>query len=287
MKPVIFTLTSARSGTVFLRELFRRHLPDWDTRHETFFDRGNPTMLGPAVYDAYAGRLDRLRALLARKRAYIQRLPGRGYLESSHAFLKSAYRVALEIFPDLRLIHLVRDPLLTSKSEARREAWRRRLRAPLHYYRGDDGQRHFYWALTRNEEIFRRAARPGFSLFQLYLLQWIEIENRALAFLEQPSLHERCFTLRVPGELNDPARLRTMFEFFGTSPRLPLRLAGRKNRSFGARTVITPEDERATAEVFQSVPGEYLEIFRREPYRSQPWSARLRPPARLAVTAGP
>src|SRR5512146_1283505 len=95
VKPVIFTLASARSGTLYLRSLFRRNTRDCDCRHETFFDWGNPTMLGPSIYDAYAGRLDQLRARLAQKREYIERLPGRVYLESSHAFLKSAYLVAL------------------------------------------------------------------------------------------------------------------------------------------------------------------------------------------------
>src|SRR3974390_419138 len=89
MKQVIFTLSSARSGTLFLRNIFRNNIRDSTCRHETFFDWGNPTLLGPAIYDAYAGRLDRLRRLLARKRDYVNRQNGRIYLESSHAFLKS------------------------------------------------------------------------------------------------------------------------------------------------------------------------------------------------------
>src|SRR3954449_13191935 len=101
MKQVIFTLTSARSGTLFLRNLFKNNVRDCNTRHEPFFDLGNPTMLGPAIYDAHAARLDNLRARLAQKRDYVDRLPGNAYLESSHAFLKSAYLVALEFFPRL------------------------------------------------------------------------------------------------------------------------------------------------------------------------------------------
>ncbi|HSU57121.1 MAG TPA: hypothetical protein VLT36_23975, partial [Candidatus Dormibacteraeota bacterium] len=190
MKQVIFTLCSARSGTLFLRDLFRKNIPDCDSRHETFFDRGNPTMLGPAIYDACAGRVDNIRALLEKKRDYIEKLPGRVYLESSHAFLKSAYLAALEFFPEMRLIHLIRDPLKVSKSEAYREEWRRRVHAPFHYYRGDDGRRHFYWSLTMNEPIFRHLDVESLSLFQRYLVQWIEVENRAMEFLERHALQE-------------------------------------------------------------------------------------------------
>src|SRR5580658_10305751 len=111
MKKVIFTLTEARSGTLYLRNLFRLNARDCISRHETFFDFGNPTMFGPAIYDAYAGRIGKVRARLEKKRDYIQRCRGSIYLESSHAFLKSAYVAALDVFPGLELVHLVRDPI--------------------------------------------------------------------------------------------------------------------------------------------------------------------------------
>src|SRR5581483_9177855 len=71
MELVIFTLASARSGTLYLRNLFQNNLKDCVCRHEPFFDWGNPTLFGPAIYDAYAGRWDRIRERLANKRAYI------------------------------------------------------------------------------------------------------------------------------------------------------------------------------------------------------------------------
>jgi hypothetical protein len=295
MKQVLFTLASARSGTLFLRDLFRRNVPQCDARHETFFDWGNPTMLGPAIYDAYAGHVDKLRARLLKKRDYINRLPGSAYLESSHAFLKSAYRVALEVFPELQLIHLVRDPLKVSKSEAYREMWRRRVHAPFHYYRGEDGRRHFFWSLTGNEPIFGHFDLSRLSLFQRHLIQWIEIENRAMAFLKTPGLQARCFTLQVPGELNDPAAVRAMFEFFGLKPvQDNVVIGGRKNKSLGRRkTVITAQDEQESEAVLERLPAEYLEIFHHEPYASQGWSSRLRrgtevgfKAAQAAVSAG-
>ncbi len=276
MKQVIFTLTSARSGTVYLRGLFQRNIPGCDCRHEPFFDWGNPTMLGPAIYDAYAGRIEKLRARMARKLEYVNRLSGRAYLESSHAFLKSAYLVALEFFPDLELIHLIRDPLKVSKSEAYREAWRQRVRAPFHYYRGDDGRRHFCWALTANEPIFRHFELSRLSLFQRYLVQWIEIENRAMAFLQANQLQSRCFTVRAPRDLNDPAVVASMFDFFGLKPAGDrVIMGGRRNKSLGRTTVITPRDEQEAAAVLERLPAQYLEIFRREPDSSEPWSWSL------------
>jgi hypothetical protein len=284
MKRTIFTLASARSGTLFLRDLFRLNAVDCVSRHEPFFDWGNPTMFGPAVYDAYAGRVERLRARLIKKRNYIERLPGAIYLESSHAFLKSAYLAAWEVFPDLRLVHLIRDPLKVAKSEAYRHQWRQRLRVPFHFYRGDDGRRHFYWALTGNEEIFGHFARTPLTLFQWYLVQWIEIENRALDFLDRRQLHDRCFTLQSPADLNVPEKVRAMFDFLGLATRQPGVLMGRpRNKSLGPKTAVSPEDERQSEAVLAQLPARYLEIFQREPYSRYHWSRRFQ--QRLSLEA--
>ncbi len=310
MKPTIFTLTSARSGTVYLRHLFQNNIPDCACRHEPFFDWGNPTLFGPAIYDAFAGRVERIRARLAKKRRYIERLSSSRYLESSHAFLKSAYLAALEFFPEMRLIHLVRDPLKVAKSEAFRQRWRERVHAPFHFYRGDDGRRHFCWALTGNEAIFRpftgelaepmasapaRGAAPSasfhhskprsaplkspqpLSLFQWYFIQWIEIENRAIQFLDQHQLHDRCFLLHTPGDLNNPAKVKAMFDFLGLKPRSPhIVLRGRKNKSIGVTTIITEQDQKECQAVLEQMPPGFLEIFRHPPYLDFPWSNRLR-----------
>ena len=278
MQTTIFTLTSARSGTLHLRHLFQNNLNDCACRHEPFFDWGNPTLFGPAIYDAFAGRWDRLRTRLAKKRDYIQRLKGGVYLESSHAFLKSAYVVAMEFFPEMRLIHLIRDPLKVAKSEAWRERWRRRVHAPFHFYTGDDNRRHFAWSLTMNEEIFQNFDLGRLSLFQRYLIQWIEIENRAMRFLEQHQLRDRCFTLHTPGDLNEAVKVRAMFDFFNLPTAHPgIILGGRKNRSIGRpKTWITDEDERECQNVLERMPLRHLEIFGQEPYVREEWSTRFR-----------
>lgn len=277
MKRIFFTLASARSGTLFLRGVFQNNVRDCDCRHEPFFDWGNPTLFGPAVYDTYAGRRERIKERLLKKKRYIDNLPGSIYLESSHAFLKSIYVAALDVFPNLELIHVIRDPLRVARSEAYREDWRRRVHAPFHFYKGEDGKRHFCWALTGNEEVFQQFENRRLTLFQWYTIQWIEIENRAMTFLQQHNLQDRCFVLHSPRDLNDANKIRAMLEFFG----LPLKnerilLSGRRNQSIGYKVTDSSEEEDQFNEVISQMPDRYLEIFRREPYSNFGWANRLR-----------
>lgn len=278
MKKVIFTLTAARSGTLYLRNLFRLNARDCICRHETFFDFGNPTMFGRAIYDAYSGRVDNIRRWLEKKRRYIERRSGAVYVESSHAFLKSAYVAALEVFPDLQLIHLIRDPIKVAASEAYREAWRRRVHAPFHFYKGDDRKRHFAWALTGNEDIFCYLAGENLSLFQWYLLQWIEIENRAINFVAEHRLQDRCFTLHCPRDLNSAEKISEMFDFLGIERKQPqIRFGGRKNKSIGYSAAAAARHEEELQFVLQHLPERYLAIFQRKPYMQCDWSALFRP----------
>jgi hypothetical protein len=275
MKKIIFTLAEARSGTLYLRNLFRLNALNCACRHETFFDFGNPTMFGPAIYDAYEGHVGKVRMRLKRKRNYIEKLPENIYFESSHSFLKSSWVAALDYFPDLQLVHVVRDPIKVAASEAYRESWRRRLHAPFHFYKGADGKRHFAWALTGNEEIFQHFAGHELSLFQWYLLQWIEIENRAMNFLHQNGLHDRCFTLESPRDLNDAGKICEMFDFLGVKIKQPqISFGGRKNKSLGYfASAISHEDEAQF--VLGYLPERYLKFFEDKPYRDFAWSARL------------
>jgi hypothetical protein len=281
MKKIIFTLAEARSGTLYLRNLFRLNARDCDCRHETFFDFGNPTMFGPAIYDAYAGRFRKIHARLEKKRRYIQKLPGSIYCESSHAFLKSAYTAALDFFPNLQLVHLVRNPLKVAASEAYREFWRRKLHAPFHFYKGDDGKRHFAWALTGNEEIFQNFGAKELTLFQWYLLQWIEIENRAMNFLNENNLRDRCFTLDSPHDLNDAIKIREMFDFLNIETKQPqIIFGGRKNKSIGYFAPAVTQHESEFQSVLERLPERYLKIFDDLPYSRFNWSGlfKTRPP---------
>jgi len=285
-KMILFTLTSARSGTLYLRELFRHNVRGCVSRHEPFFDWGNPTLFGRVIFEVHAGRRDRIRKLLAKKQAYIERTNGSVYLESSHAFLKSAYVAAMEYFPEMRLIHLIRDPMKVAKSEEWRIGWRQRLHAPFHFYVGDDGKKHFAWGLTGTEQIFRSLGEMQLSLFQWCLVQWIEIENRAMRFLDENGSQERCFTLHCPRDLNDPDKLKVMFAFFGVETfESEVRLGGRRNKSLGTMTVITEKDEAECDAVIEKLPASYLRIFEREPYAGELWSERLKPVSVPATNA--
>lgn len=260
----IFTLASGRSGTHFLYELFRRNAADCHARHEPY--GWNPSMFGRPIYDLAVGDIAAIRRLAERKARIIRGCGKPAYVETSHAFLKSWSDVAAELFPDLKLVHLVRDPLKVAKSEANRHAWLDWFRFPLRNYRGGDRRLYPRWALTTLEPIYQHFTAQTLSLFQRYVVQWIEIENRAMRFLDKHRKHDACFTLQSPHELNDPARVRAMFDFLGVKlRRQTLDLGGRQNRN-PRPTVISERERDEFAAVVARLPPEYIEIFRREPY---------------------
>jgi hypothetical protein len=277
----IFTLASGRSSTRFLHDLIARNARDCVSKHEPYVS--SPSMFGPAVYAYARGDTSTLRKLVARKRRCIERYAPQAYVETSHAFLKSWFALAPEYFPDLRTVHLVRNPLQVAKSFVNREAFLRRYRFPLTHYRAD-GQRYFYWSLTGLEPIFGHFAGQRLSRFQWYLLEWIEIENRAARFAMQsahPPVH-----LRVPEDINDPAQLRALFDRLGLRMRAPdLDLSGFKNATPGAPTVVDARDREEAAAVLQQLPETYLEVFRSAPYSSCSWSTLLTTPSELARSA--
>nr|AXL06671.1 hypothetical protein AYK20_03255 [uncultured bacterium] len=293
----IFTLASGRSGTHFLYELFRRNAADCCCRHEPY--GWNPSMFGRPIYDRALGDTPAIRRL-AERRARIIRNCGRPtYVETSHAFLKSWSDLAPELFPNIKLVHLVRDPLKVAKSEANRHEWLDWFHFPLRNYRGGNGQRYPRWALTTLELIYRdvgcmseakyttrdhmtpdgalRCAHAPYeatgrplTLFQRYVIQWIEIENRAMQFLDRFGKQADCITLQSPHELNDPGRVQELFDFVGVRlKQKTIDLGGRQNRN-PRPTVITDRERDEFAQVVNQLPATYLEIFRREPYAGMP-----------------
>jgi hypothetical protein len=273
----IFTLASGRSGTHFLYELFRRNAADCCCRHEPY--GWNPSMFGRPIYDRAVGETASIRRLVERKAGIIGRCGQAAYVETSHAFLKSWCDLALEFFPNLKLVHLVRDPLKVAKSEANRHEWLDWFHFPLRNYRGGDGRKYARWALTTLEPIYQHVADSPLTLFQRYAIQWIEIENRARQFLDKFDKHAECITFESPRELNDTARVREMFDFLGVKMRgLTIDLGGRQNRN-PRPTVITDRERSEFAQVVSGLPASHLEIFRREPYTSMPWMECLRHPS--------
>jgi hypothetical protein len=251
-------------------------------RHEPY--GWNPSMFGRPIYDRAVGEVDSIRRLARRKLARIRACGAAAYVETSHAFLKSWSDVAPELFPDLKLVHLVRDPLKVAKSEANRHDLIDWLRLPWCYYRGGDGRPYFRWSLTGLEPIFGQFDGARLSRFQWYAIQWIEIENRAMQFLDRFGKHADCFTLHSPHDLNEPERMRELLEFLGLALRRDaISIRGRKNRN-PRPTVVSDADREQFAAVVRELPPSYLDIFRREPYAKLPWAALLQPAALPAHT---
>jgi hypothetical protein len=273
----VFCLASGRSGTHFLYEILQRNTRGVVCRHEPYL--WNPSMFGRPIYDHAVGDEAAVRKLAERKRRIIEGYSGAAaYVETSHAFLKSWADFAVEFFPRMKLIHLVRDPLAVAKSEAVREEMIHRWRMPLRNYRGGDGQKYFRWALTGLEPIFAHAQEKKLSRFQWYVVQWIEIENRAIQFLHEYNKQSDCFTLHSPVELNDAAKVQSLLEFLEFPRRgKEVRLQGSKNRTPGVKTEITDRDQAEFVEVTSWLPVSYLEIFLKPPYSRWEWATGLFP----------
>jgi hypothetical protein len=267
----LFCLASGRSGTHFLYEILRRNTRGVVCRHEPYF--WNPSMFGRPIYDHAVGDEAAVRKVAERKRRSIERYSrGSGYAETSHAFLKSWGDLAVKFFPRMKLVHLVRHPVLVAKSEAIRENLIHRWRLPLRNYRGGDGQAYFRWALTGLESAFAQVKGKSLSRFQWYVVQWIEIENRAMQFLRKHGKERDCFTLHSPAEMNDPARVRSLLEFLDFPRRAKeIQIKGGKNRTPGITTEITQRDRDEFAEVIGLLPASYLEIFQQPPYSQWEW----------------
>jgi hypothetical protein len=283
MVDVYFTLSTGRCGTKFLSRLCSDNLKDTVCRHEPYFDRGNPSMFGRSIYDFATGRTDRLQKVFNTKRDWIERCGAQAYIETSHAFLKSFYRPALEVWPDLRFIHVVRNPLSTARSEANRQLVAERWHVPFRNYRDDDGNSRFAWSLSGLEEIFHAFDLSKLSLFQRYVVEWVEIQNRAMWVLDAAGAHDRCFVLHAPEDLNEPERIRALFDHFGMKTRKAgvifpnsFRREMSRNRNLHYKTVVTDRDAGELREVIDAMPSRYLEIFSRAPFASFPWVGMLR-----------
>ena len=229
-------------------------------------------MFGRPIYDHTHGRLDSIHRLLKKKKAWIDRQRADTYVETSHAFLKSYYDLAANYFPNSKFVHLIRHPLKTARSEANRELWVDSTYFPLRRYRIDDGRKLFNWSLTGDEAIYKAVGLKQPTLFQFYVIQWIEIENRAMQFLDQFDKHADCVTLHSPHELNDPERVKQAFSKLDLELTYPkIQIKGKQNQTPGKKTTITGQEEDEFREVVIRMPDEFLEIFLHKPYIGQDW----------------
>lgn len=271
----VFALTSGRSGTLSLSKLLKRNAPQCKVEHETYADPRNPSMFGRAIYEHTVGHSEWVRALLHRKRCAIDGYRAPIYIETSHAFLKSYWDLAPEFFPNAKVFHLIRHPLEVARSEANRELWLDEIHFPFRRYGGLWGHRYRRWALTELEPIFDDFDLSQLTLFQRYLIQWIEIENRAMDYLRRFDMHTRCLTLHSPHDLNSPQAAAAILEFVGVDRNADVSLPGQRHRTPGRPTIIGEGELRQCRDVVAALPARYLEIFQREPYSGQSWATLL------------
>jgi len=268
----IFVLASGRSGTRYLASVFRHNIKRCVSKHEPY-----PTMFGQPIYWYQEKNFEKIRRLFAIKQWRICHCRADVYLETNNAFLKSFADIALECFPDLKLIHIIRNPLEVAKSQLNRHLWLNKIHLPLRrYYRASDGKKYFRWTLTGNEEIFRATTLNPLTPYQFLVLQWIEIENRAIRFLDTYNKHADCYTLFAPEDLNSSEVLRSMFHFFGLEQKderihFP---TGWKNEN-KTPTKVTKEDERQFRQVIDHLPTSWLKIFHDAPYTECEWAKLL------------
>ncbi len=256
-------------------ELLRRNAPHCTVVHEPNLSYSNPPMFGPAVFDYATNNTAAIRKRLERKRNAIKRFDTPTYIETSHAFLKSYWDVALEYFPNTKVFHLVRHPLEVARSEANREEFINRWHLPLRQYRARDGKKYCRWALTGLEPIFKPFNLDEMTMFQRYVIQWIEIENRAMAFLKRFDMEKNCLTLLSPRDLNDPQTVARVLQFLNFDSTKEATLPGVQNRTPGTPTVVGDDEMRQFREVLSKMPDEHLEIFKHAPYTDFPWVGLL------------
>lgn len=270
----IFALTSARSGTLSLCQLLKSNAPQCNVVHEPT-RLGNPGMFGLAIYDHTTGNLESVRALLRKKRRAIDSYRTPIYIETSHAFLKSYWDLAPEFFPQTKVIHLIRHPLKVARSMANREEWLNKRHSLFRRYRGRDGRKYKRYALTELEPIFSGFDLSQLTLFQRYLIEWIEIENRAMDYLRRFDMHARCMILHSPQDLNSPQAAAAILDFVCAGRAGEVSLPGVQNRTPGHETILGDDELRQGRDLVAALPARYLEIFQHEPYAGQSWAELL------------
>jgi hypothetical protein len=266
-KLTLFTLASGRSGTSYLADFFARNVQQCYSTHEPYLIPGNPVLFGKPI-DWNTRRDDNaLVPVLERKCHFIASCKAPVYFESNHAFLKAFNRHAAALLKNAGFIHLVRHPGKVAKSELLREELARALRIPFVDYTSDTGARYFRWALTGREEIFQCYAGHTLSRFQFYLLQWIEIEYRAMQLINQNRWQDRVFFIDVDTQLKDEAVLRQMLGFFDLQHKPRFNMDLRRNKTpFVGPTLLTAQDEREMRWIMENLPDTYKVLLTSEPY---------------------
>ena len=269
----IFTLVSGRSGTSYLAHFFKYNVKNCYSTHEPYFTYRNPVLFGQAIAWNTYQEDEKLLPLLQRKKDFITRVKKPVYFESNHAFLKTCHRYAARLVDQPGFIHLVRDPRYVAKSEWVREQLIRKIHLPFAYYKSRN--KHFFqWSLTGDETIFDYYKDINISRYQFYLLQWIEIEYRAIQLLINNHWQDKVFFIEVEKDLRNPFVLLEMLDFFGlASFHKTLKTDLKTNKTpFLGQTKLSKQDLQASEQIFAKLPQHYKSLFTRSPYKNCQWT---------------
>lgn len=257
---VVYTLATGRSGTTFLTGLFAANVHNCVALHERL-----PFMNGRVIDWHDEGREDLIEREFEPKRRLIESLAAAAvpvYLDCTHLFLKSFCEVAIRHNPEAKLVWLIRDPVAVARS---------------HVGTG--------YTVNKENPYCCRPSLPifcGLSLtpFQQFLVQWIEIHNRAAAFVERHDKQGDAFPLISPDGLNDPDSVFRMFAYLGikTHSQTPI-ISGEHNASPSRPGAVDTEQETAQFQnVIDKLDAKYLSIFHRPPFTAigTRWAEMLR-----------
>ena len=262
----VFVLASGRSGTRFLSGIFKNNVKNCISKHEP-----KPDMFSKSIYYYKEGIFDLIDKEFKKKKQKIMNYNYDVYIETNHSFLKSFSDVAIITFPNMKLIHLIRNPLKVARSELNRQVFLDKIHYPFVRYYKVNNKKYFKWALTWEEYIFKYFDDIELTKYQKYLIQWIEIENRAINFLNKYNKHDDCYTLHTPKDLNDYNKIKELFDFLNVKLKnKEVILKGRKNRT-PVKTIITEEEKRQFKDIIKRIPDKYLEIFKKPPYTNADW----------------
>lgn len=126
MTHFVFTLTTGRSGTLYLAELLAKNLPDAECHHEIVgwdrFGVDTPDLSHMTLFNSQ-GNVDKVQAFWRSKLARIAATPRRFYVETSHLLMKAGLVENLAPLTAKGTVHLIaleRDALATILSFRKR-----------------------------------------------------------------------------------------------------------------------------------------------------------------------
>ena len=122
MTDFVFTLTTGRSGTLYLAELLAKNLPDAECYHEIFgwdrFGVDTPDVSHMTLFNSQ-GNVEKVQAFWASKLTRVAATPRQFYVETSHLLMKAGLIENLAPLTAKGTVHLIaleRDVLATMVS---------------------------------------------------------------------------------------------------------------------------------------------------------------------------